>query len=61
MKIVIISVICRLIAYISVLAFVYGVVAVSGNPKYLWLLALLITCELVPTYEIGHKDNEKDD
>ena len=50
MVVVMVSVICRLIAYVSVLAFVLGLVAMSGNYGYLWFLLLLSTCELIPTY-----------
>lgn len=50
MVVVMVSVICRLIAYVSVLAFVFGLVAMSGNYGYLWFLLLLSTCELIPIY-----------
>ena len=53
MKAVIVSIVCRLLAYISVLAFVFGLVIWSGNYKFLWFLLLLLTCELVPLYESG--------
>lgn len=47
---IIVSVICRLIAYVSVLAFVFGLVAMSGNYGYLWFLLLIGTCKVIPTY-----------
>lgn len=53
MKAVIVSIVCRLLAYISVLAFVLGLVIWSGNYNFLWFLLLLLTCELVPLYESG--------
>ena len=61
MKAVIVSVICRLLAYISVLAFVFGVVALSGNYNFLWLLLLLLTCEFVPTYQEKEVKNDRTD
>ena len=51
MKAIAISIICRCIAYVSVLAFVFGLIYISGNYSYLWMLSLLITCPIVPTYE----------
>lgn len=51
MKAIIVSTVCRLLAYISVLAFVFGLVVWSGSYKFLWFLLLLLTCGLVPTYE----------
>lgn len=58
MKAIIVSVICRLLAYIAVLAFVFGIVFLSGNYKFLWLLLLLLTCGFVPVYERkGYEDD----
>lgn len=51
MKAVIISIICRCLAFIAVLAFVFGIVYITKNPKYLWLLFLIISVYSVPTYE----------
>lgn len=59
MKAVVISVICRLLAYISILAFVFGIVYISGNYRYLWFLFLLPTCEFIPTFEYGKGNNQK--
>lgn len=46
-----IAVICRLLAYIAVLAFVFGLVYITNNYKFLWFLLLLCTCELIPIYQ----------
>ena len=61
MKAIIVAVICRLLAYISVLSFVFGIVALSGNYNFLWLLLLLLTCEFVPTYRFEGGKNERTD
>lgn len=61
MKAIIVSSICRLLAYISVLAFVFGIVALSGNYNFLWLLLLLLTCALVPVYESKGDKNDRTD
>lgn len=51
MKAVAISIICRCVAYVAVLAFVFGLVWISGNYSYLWFVFLLLTCTLVPIIE----------
>lgn len=61
MKAIIVSLICRLLAYISVLAFVFGIVALSGNYNFLWLLLLLLTCALVPVCESKGDKNDRTD
>ena len=50
MKAVITGIVCRALAYIAVLTFVFGLIYMSKNYNYLWFLFLLITCEFVPTY-----------
>lgn len=60
MNAVVTSIICRCIAYLSVLAFVFGLVWMSGNYNYLWFLLLLFTCEIVPIYESGVSNNGTD-
>lgn len=61
MKAIIVSVICRLIAYISVLAFVFGIVALTGKYVFLMLLFLLMTCDTIPVYQSkGAKDDRTD-
>ena len=52
MKAVIISIICRCLAYVAILAFVFGVVYLTKNTKYLWLLLLIVTADYVPTYDL---------
>ena len=51
MKIVIASIVCRLLAFLGILAFVFGVTIMFDNPKLLWLLFLLPTACFVPTYD----------
>ena len=60
MRAVIISIICRCLAYLAVLAFVFGIVHTTKNTKYLWLLLLIMTVYFIPTYEckgIANTDN----
>ena len=54
------SIICRLLGLIAVLAFVFGMVALTGNLHCLWLLFLLFAIEVIPVYEFTRK-NIKDD
>ena len=61
MKAIAISVICRCIAFVSILAFVFGLIYISGNYGFLWLLFLLFTCYFVPTYESGFTNNRTDE
>ena len=65
MKAVIAGVICRVLAYIAILAFVFGLIYISKNYNYLWFLFLLITCEFIPIYtwkeeHEKHNKNDKD-
>jgi hypothetical protein len=55
---IITSIICRLLALIAVLAFVYAMVVLTGSLGCLWLLFLLLAVELVPTYEFKTKNSE---
>ena len=58
---IITSIICRLLGLIVVLAFVFGMVALTGNLHCLWLLFLLLAIEVIPVYEFTRKninDNE---
>ena len=59
MKAVIVSIIARLIAYIGVLAFVFGLVYTTQNTGFLWLLFLLLTVEFVPVYNYKSESNTK--
>lgn len=61
MRAIIVSLICRLLAYISVLAFIFGVVFLSENYNFLWLLFLLLTCEFVPTYQVKEVKDDRTD
>ena len=45
------AVICRFLAFVAILAFVFALVYVSNNYKFLWFLLLLPTCEFIPCYE----------
>ena len=61
---IIASIICRLLAIVAILAFVYFMVVFSGSLHCLWLLFLLFAVDLVPTYEFKrefpiNKEKEK--
>ena len=56
---IIASIVCRLLALVAVLAFVYFMVVFTGSLGCLWLLFLLLTVELVPTYEFKHESNKE--
>ena len=60
MKYVVWSIIGRLIALIAILAFVFGIVYITQNTKFLWLLFLLFAVEFVPVYNITTKGNTND-
>lgn len=51
MKAVIFSIIGRVIALALILAFVFGVVYITSNTKFLWLLFLIFCIDYVPIYE----------
>ena len=53
------SIICRLLALVAVLAFVYFMVVFTGSLGCLWLLFLLLTVELVPTYEFKQESTKE--
>lgn len=55
---IIASIVCRLLALVAVLAFVYFMVVLTGSLGCLWLLFLLLAVELVPTYEFKQKNLE---
>lgn len=50
------SIVCRLLGFVAVLAFVYFMVVLTGSLGCLWLLFLLLAVELIPTYEFKHKN-----
>lgn len=56
---IIASIICRLLALVAILAFVFAMVWFTGKLSCLWLLFLLLVVEIVPTYEF--KSERKDD
>lgn len=51
MKLLVISIIARLLAFLGVLSFVFTIVYITNNTKFLWLLLLLLTVDLIPVYE----------
>jgi membrane protein YdbS with pleckstrin-like domain len=57
---IIASIVCRLLAIVAVLAFVYFMVVLTGSLSCLWLLFLLLAVELVPAYEFK-SNNSKDE
>lgn len=60
-RIIIISIICRTIAIIAVLAFVFGLVYISGSYSFLWLLLLIIACTFIPVYAYDSNDETQED
>ena len=56
MKAVIVSLIARLVVILGVLAFVFAIVYVTGNTKFLWLLFLLVSVFFIPTYTYTEND-----
>lgn len=61
MKAVIISIIARLLAFLGVLGFVFGIVYITNDMIFLWLLCLLPAVDFVPVYkttELKDGDNE---
>ncbi len=56
---IIASIICRLLALVAVLAFVYFMVVFTGSLGCLWLLFLLLAVELVPAYEFKQESNKE--
>ena len=58
---IIASIVCRLLALVAVLAFVYFMVVLTGSLGCLWLLFLLLTVELVPTYEFKHTNDNSEE
>lgn len=60
-RIIIISIICRTIAIIAVLAFVFGLVYISGSYSFLWLLLLIISCTYIPVYAYDSNDETQED
>lgn len=58
---IIASIVCRLLALVAVLAFVYFMVVLTGSLGCLWLLFLLLAVELVPTYEFKHTNDNSEE
>lgn len=56
MKVVIIALIAKVVVILSVLAFVFAIVYVTGNIKFLWLLFLLVSVYFIPTYTYTEKN-----
>lgn len=56
---IIMSIIGRLLAFLGVLGFTYLMVDMTGKLGCLWLLCLLLTVDMIPTYEF--KCGDKDD
>lgn len=59
MKAVIISIIARLVAFLSVLGFVFGIVYITNDMRFLWLLWMLLAIEFIPTYECPNGEVKK--
>lgn len=58
---IIASIICRLLALVAILAFVFAMVWFTGKLSCLWLLFLLLVVEIVPVYEFKSEKESKDD
>lgn len=58
--IIIISVICRTLAIIAVLAFVFLLVYISGRYSFLWFLFLILACKYVPVYKYTSTDETRE-
>lgn len=62
---IITSIICRLLALVAILAFVFAMVWFTGKLSCLWLLFLTLLVEIVPTYEFKserkNNDNAEED
>ena len=64
MKAIIISLICRTLAFIAVLAFVFGICFFTNNLHFLWLLFLILTVEFIPVFtfkRVSSVSNEDED
>ena len=48
---VIASIVAHVLVILSVLAFVFGIVYITNNTGFLWLLFLLLATELLPNYK----------
>lgn len=53
MKAIMTSMVCRCILYLAILAFIFGIIYISGCFKFLYLLVLLPTCVLIPSYKVS--------
>lgn len=58
---IIASIICRLLGFVAVLAFVYFMVVLTGSPSCLWLLFLLFAVDIIPTYEFKSGRSKEDE
>lgn len=61
MKVIIVAIFARLCLIIAVLAFVFGIVNLTGNPNFLWLLFLIISAEFIPVYKYKETPIIKED
>ena len=60
MKVMIWALICRAIVILAILGFVLAIVKITNNTKFLWLLFLVLSAELIPTYEIKSEKRDED-
>lgn len=58
---IIASIVCRLLALVAVLAFIFAMVTFTGSLHCLWLLFLLFAVEFVPTYEFKHRKSDDEE
>ena len=59
MKLLIYSLVCKTIVIVSVLAFVFGLICITGNMRSLWFLLLVLLEELVPGYGLKEDRNSE--
>lgn len=59
----IVSIVCRLLGLVAVLAFVYAMVVLTGSLGCLWLLFLLLTVEFIPipVYKFNQPTSDNDE
>ena len=55
------AIICKMIALVLIIAFVFTIVLITNNLKLLWLLFLVLTVKLLPDYSVTYSRNTKGD
>lgn len=55
---IIVSIVCRLLGLVAILAFVYSMVLFTGSLGCLWLLFLVLILDCIPAYEYKSNNSE---